>query len=120
MPPLRRRYLVLTGLLACLTLLVVVATTLWAEGTMGVATVDSPVFAVLSLLSLPALAGVLVQWGATRERMKDIGALRGEVTTQLREVNRRLDTLFELLGVNRRGLDRMRFGERAGSQDDGA
>jgi hypothetical protein len=115
MLPLRRRYLILSWLIALTTILAVTATTLWAEGT--AAGVEQPIFAWLALLSPVTLGGMLIQWGATRERMKDVTTLRTEFRGELKEITRRLDTLFELLGVNRRSVDRQRFGERIEGDD---
>jgi hypothetical protein len=119
MLPLRRRYLVLSWLAILLgggTLVVMVtATRLYAEGTLPVEAI--PFLNWLSFSGLVSLGLVLIRWGEMRERMKDVPALRIEMHAELGKINGRLDTLFELLGVNRRSVDRRRFGERIEGDD---
>lgn len=119
---LRRRFLCLNCLggliVAALIGLLVWVRMLYAQGTETVEAVR--VFNVLSMSGVLALAGVAVQWGATRERMKDIHTLKRDFTDRLDRIERQIDSLYELVGAERRHLDRRRYGERADLEDDGA
>lgn len=122
MPPLRRRYLILSVLLGILGLafgaLMVSASRLWAEGTLPATAI--PLFDWISLTGVVSLVGVAVQWGATRERLKDITTLEDRIDGRFNRVERQIDALFTALQAERRSEDRTRIGERVQPEANGA
>lgn len=119
MPPLRRRFWVLSGLWMTLWValggLLLFTDRLWAQGTLPAELL--PVVNWLSFSGVVALIGVAVQWGATRERLKDITSLEDRIDGRFNRVERQIDALFGTLQADRRAQDRQRFGERVADDD---
>jgi hypothetical protein len=120
MPDLRRRFYALSiGLVLCGALLFgLMAHQLEAEVLDPTPAV--PLFDWLSMSGILALCGVAVQWGATRERMKDIRTLEQRFDVRLGRIEDQIDSLFGLLGAERRAPGRQHYGERADPNPDGA
>jgi hypothetical protein len=124
MPPLQRRLIALSalwgGLWVTLLVLLVGVDRLWAEGALPAEIM--PVVNWLSFSGVVALVGVAVQWGATRERLKDITSLEDRIDGRFNRMERQIDALFRTLQAERRGQDRHGFGLRAPpeTEDDGA
>lgn len=69
-----------------------------------------------SLAGVIALAGVAVKWGAAREQARhhtrEIAQLRVDVAKRFDRIERQIDSIFEAVGVERRHMNRHRYGER--------
>lgn len=111
---LRARYQWLTVTLTVLALvtagLLLLTTRLLAQGVVRQEAI--PVLNWLSFSGVAALVGVAVQWGATRERLKDVHTLRSDFGDRFDRIERQIDRLYEILGAERRHLDRHEFGLR--------
>jgi hypothetical protein len=123
MPPLRRRYLILTLLALLLAgglvLGAALVPPLYAEGTLPAVTL--PFFDIFSVSGIVALFGVGVHWGDTRAKLKGLVTARDEMREEMREgfsrIDRQVETLFELMGAERRTQRRRDVGVRAEERD---
>lgn len=104
--------------------LVLVVTRLMAQGALPAE--SGVMFNWFSFAGVAALCGVAVQWGATRERMKDITSLKDEleafkheVTERLNRFERKIDHLYEVLHAERRSRNRNDYGARMDPEADG-
>ena len=121
MSDLRHRLLGLTAfaVFVALSLLGTMATATRLLGQGNLPTEVVPMLNWMSFSGVAALVGVAVQWGATRERMKDITTLRQDFDGRFDRIERQIDSLFELLGAERRTIQRKEFSVRIPIQADG-
>ena len=118
MRSLQRRYLALTGVALVLVGLLLVSgllvPRLYAEGALPASIV--PLFDWISMSGLAALFGVGVHWGDTRAKLRNLSVARNEDRETMKEgferIDRQIETLFELLGAERRAQRRRDFGLR--------